>query len=215
MIPIRQISATHLEFQTSDRFTIRKLQDIVGDNGLVHNLHRHDFFFILALQNGEGIHEIDFTPYKVTGNSIYFLRPGQVHKLALQSGCTGFLVEYNAEFYQPTTKLAILRTRKASNKTYCKLESEKFSKLYANLAAMFLEYTNQEEGYKEMIIANLDIFFIEFVRQCQTVKDSVIVTSLYTQERLEELFELIETHIASHKLASQYANLMSLSLFST
>lgn len=212
-IPIRQIRAAYPDVQTAERFTIRRLQDLVGETDLIHELHRHDFFFILALENGEGIHEIDFTSYQVLSNSIFFLRPGQVHQLELKAGCSGFLVEYNTEFYNPNTKLSIQRLRKASSKNYCRLETKRFEKIQATLTSMFLEYTDKEEGYKEVIKANLDVFFIEFVRQSPNPNGPPVAINQYTQERLEEFLELMEMHITTHKLASQYAGFMNLSLY--
>ncbi|GAB4003778.1 helix-turn-helix transcriptional regulator [Spirosoma migulaei] len=212
-IPIRQINSAYPDVQTAERFTIRQVQDIVGEHDLIHDLHRHDFFFILALQTGDGVHEIDFTPYTIRSNSIFFLRPGQVHQLNLKVGSTGFLVEYNAEFYSPTTKLSIQRVRKASSKNYCKLETSRFEKIKATLTSMFLEYTNKEEGYQDVIKANLEIFFIEFIRQSPNPNGPPIVINQYTQERLEEFLALMETHITTHKLASQYASFMNLSLY--
>jgi len=50
-IPIRQISSAYQEVQTSERFAIRQVQDIVGGKDLIHDLHRHDFFFILGKQS--------------------------------------------------------------------------------------------------------------------------------------------------------------------
>lgn len=86
-IPVRHITTPSDEPVISGRFKIRDVADILGGSDLVHDLHRHDFFFILAVHEGAGIHEIDFIQYAVNDNSIYFLRPGQVHKLELKS-CT-------------------------------------------------------------------------------------------------------------------------------
>ncbi len=82
-IPIRQLTAPQQELRSPERFKIRRVEDILGENDLVHDLHRHDFFFLLAIKNGKGNHEIDFTAYKVLDNSVFFLRPGQVHQLEL------------------------------------------------------------------------------------------------------------------------------------
>lgn len=212
-IPIRQISSAYLSSETTKRFTIRQIQDIIGEHDLKHDLHRHDFFFILALQNGEGIHEIDFTPHKALSHSIFFLRPGQVHQLELKVGCTGFLVEFNTEFYNPTSKSSIQRLRKGSSKNYCKLDLNRFEKIHNTLTSIFLEYTNKEEGYTDIIKANLDIFFIEFLRQSLSPNGPSTTVNPYLQERLEEFLELMDIHITTCKLSSQYAGLMNLSLY--
>ena len=212
-IPIRQISLANQELPSSERFKIRTVQEILAGNVLKQDLHRHDFFFILLLKNGKGSHEIDFTQYQVFDNSIFFLRPGQVHQLELNADCTGYLMEFNNEFYHPKDKSSSQRLRKASNKNYCKLEVNRFEKLQEILTHIFQEYTSREEGYLDIIKANLEIFFIEFVRQSQNSNSISPEISSYTQERFEEFLELIEKHITTCKQVSQYTDMMSLSTY--
>ncbi|WP_110055417.1 helix-turn-helix transcriptional regulator [Chitinophaga sp. S165] len=210
-IPIRQITAAHQGASSSERFTIRRLQDIIGDNSLVQDLHRHDFFFLLVVQKGNGSHEIDFTNYKVADNSVFFLRPGQVHQLELKKGCTGYLVEFNNGFYHPKEKLSGQRLRKASNRNYYELDATRFSQINTTLGLMFQELTDREEGYQDVIKAYLDVLCIGFVRQSNNIKTEDIATNSYTQERFEEFLELLDKHITIHKQVVHYAGLMNLS----
>ncbi len=214
-IPVRQLNVSQKEHPSSEGFKIRKVEDIASldaEKKIVQHLHRHDFFFILALEEGKGLHEIDFVPYTVLDHSIFLMRPGQAHKLDLEVGCTGFLLEFDPQFYRPDNKLSSQRLRRASNKKYCKLEMARFNRLQALLGAMFEEFTNKEEGYLDVIKASLDIFFIEFIRQSPNPKAaSSTTTNPYTQERFEEFLELLEKNIATHKQVSRYSNLMNLS----
>lgn len=210
-IPIRQLISPQQELPTIERFKIRRVEDILGDSDLMHDLHRHDFFFILALKKGTGRHEIDFVEYRVLDNSLFIIRPGQVHQLELKAGCTGYLVEFNTEFYHPKDKLSTQRLRKASSKNYCELEINRFNRLQATLASMFQEFTAREEGYKDIIKSSLDIFFIEFIRQSENPKADAATTNSYSQERFEEFMEFLDRHIATHKQVSQYTDMMSLS----
>ncbi len=211
-IPVRQIT-TQNEPVVSGRFKIRSVADILNGKDLAQDLHRHDFFFILALQNGKGNHEIDFTAYEVQNNSIFILRPGQVHQLSLKASCTGFLAEFDTAFYHPKDKLANQRLIKAGNKNYCAFETERFKKLQDVLAYIFNEYSAKQNGYIEVIKANLDIFFIEFIRQSSNPNDVSKKGSTYSQERFEEFIDLTSTHITTHKQVSQYADMMSLSSY--
>ena len=210
-IPIRQLSPAQQELSSPERFKIRRMEDIMGENDLVQDLHRHDFFFILALKNGKGSHEIDFTAYTVQDNSVFLLRPGQVHQLELKAGCTGYLAEFNSDFYRPANKSSNQRLRKASNKNYCPLEVNRFDKLHATLSTMLHEFTSKEEGWADAVKANLDIFFIEFVRQSQSPKGGLTIANPYTQERFDEFLELLDKRISTYKQISQYSNLMNLS----
>ena len=51
------------------------------------------------LQQGTGNHEIDFIPYKVSDNAVFFMRPGQVHQLTLKAGSLGYLMQFKADYY--------------------------------------------------------------------------------------------------------------------
>ncbi|MEO6669007.1 MAG: helix-turn-helix transcriptional regulator [Ferruginibacter sp.] len=212
-IPIRKITAQLNEPIVSGRFSIRSVADILDGSDLVHDLHRHDFFFILALQNGAGTHEIDFTNYEIRNNSVYVLRPGQVHRLKLKAGSAGFLAEFDSAFYHPTAKPANQRLTRAANKNFCAFEAENFKKLQDLLSHIFLEFTLKQEGYAEVIKADLDIFFIEFTRQSSNLKEPARPGSTYAQERYEEFMELASTKIATHKKVAQYSTLLNLSIY--
>ena len=212
-IPIRSIKAISKEPITSKSFNIRDVGDLLAGKKMVQKLHRHDFFFILALQNGRGSHEIDFIPHKVYNNSVSFMRPGQVHQLQLEAGCTGYLMEFNSAFYHPKGKFSAQRLRKASNKHFCQINSSRFEKLYTILKNIYQEYIGKEEGYLDVIKANLDIFLIEFIRQSMNSESSSKNTSPYILERLEEFLELLEIHITTHKQVSHYTTLMNLSTY--
>ncbi|MEO5777494.1 MAG: helix-turn-helix transcriptional regulator [Flavobacterium sp.] len=212
-IPIRKISTTLNEPAITGSFMIRAIGDILNGKDLVHNLHRHDFFFILAVQNGKGNHKIDFKDYKVQNNSIFILRPGQVHQLTLKADSIGFLAEFDAAFYLPKEKLANQRLIKAGNKGFCAFEADRFKKIQDILSHIFNEYALKQEGYIEVIKADLDIFFIEFMRQSDNPNGNSKSTGNYTQERFEEFITLTSANITTHKQVSQYADLLNLSTY--
>ena len=120
-IPIRKIKTPQKDLNISESISIRQVQDLLNGKDLTHELHRHDFFFILALQKGKGIHEIDFIKYEVYDHSMFILRPGQVHKLELHRDCTGFLMEFAPSFYQPKDKASNQRLSRATKKNFCEV----------------------------------------------------------------------------------------------
>jgi AraC family transcriptional regulator, transcriptional activator of pobA len=212
-IPIRKINATPREENLSQRFSIRDVQSLLAGKEMIQELHRHDFFYILALEKGLGSHEIDFIPYEVKDYSIFFMRPGQVHQIELKENCTGFLLEFDPAFYHPNESLSNQRLKKASSKNFCMLEVSRFEKLLSVLAYIFNEFTTKQDGYLEVIRANLDIFFIEFVRQSKNPDAISVDGNSYAQERLEDFLELLNLHILTQKQVSQYAELLNLSIY--
>ncbi|MBI1769587.1 MAG: helix-turn-helix domain-containing protein [Bacteroidetes bacterium] len=212
-IPVRHINATpKKEPNFSGSFSIRDVRDLLSGKDMVQELHRHDFFFILALEKGKGKHEIDFTPYQIGDCSIFIMRPGQVHQLTLKAGSRGYLMEFKTDFYYPHDKVSHEILRKASNKNLCQLDANGFKKLLALLKSIFQEHTTQQERYQDVIKANLGIFFIELLRHRQNGKSPSHKANTYAQERLEEFLELLEKHISS-KQVSQYADMLNLSTY--
>jgi len=212
-IPIRRIADTHQQPITVGRFSIRDVSDVFKGEELVHDLHKHDFYFLLAVEKGKGIHEIDFVSYDVDDNTVFILRPGQVHQLRLEAGCTGYLLEFDNSFYQPKNSITEHKWKKATGTNYCQVEAIRFKKLLAYLSNSFNEYDLKQEGYNEAIKANMDLFFIEFVRQSQNPNQLSTGITTYTQERYEELLRLLETNITQVKGVSEYAELLNLSVY--
>lgn len=211
VIPVRHIASAQTLQSNAARFSVRALQQVLNGKDLIHDLHRHDFYFVLAIHHGSGVHEIDFVQYPIQNNSVFILRPGQVHKLELTADTKGFLLEFDLSFYQPKNTIAEHRWKKASSKNYCEVETARYKKLHAYLVNIFDEYSLKQEGYVEAIKANLDLFFLEYNRQSKNPNSIAKSESGYIQERFEEFVRLLETNIVSMKNVSDYADLLSLS----
>jgi AraC-like DNA-binding protein len=208
-IPIRNIRHARAEPAFSDSFSIRKVQELLGEDDMVQELHRHSFYNILALEKGKGNHDIDFTSYPVSDHTIYFMRPGQVHELLLKKGCTGFLVQFTTEYYYPNDNTSSRLLRKAGKINYYHPEPGAFQKLAGILNNISEEYSAKQEGYLDVIKASMGIFFIELVRQQTGTAGSA--PNIYLQDRLEELLGLLESNILKEKHVTGYANMMNLS----
>lgn len=61
--------------------------------------HRHDFFEVLYLLKGSGYHVIDGNKYEIKPPCVFFLSPGQAHKLELSNDIEGFIFIFTADFY--------------------------------------------------------------------------------------------------------------------
>ncbi|MBL6445304.1 helix-turn-helix domain-containing protein [Fulvivirga sp. 29W222] len=208
-IPVRTINEPEL----FESFSIRDIGGMLSEKGMFQELHRHSFFFVLALEEGSGEHAIDFTSYPVNDHSVFFLRPGQVHQLMLEKGSAGYLLIFNADFYSPFGGSTNEVLRKVSSRNHYQFQPDKFEKVHAVLSDIFLEYVEKQEKYMDVIKADLDIFFIELLRYGQSHGGTAIGGSIYAQERLEVLLELIETHITSCKQVKRYADMLHLTTY--
>ncbi|QXP53792.1 AraC family transcriptional regulator [Cellulophaga sp. HaHa_2_1] len=211
-IPIRHIKDTLKEPSLLGDFTIRSLSELLDGKNMVHELHRHDFYFILFLKKGNGNHEIDFINYDVSDYSVFIIRPGQVHHLELRSDSIGFMIQFSPEFYYPIEKEPNILLQKASAKNYYKIDDISYTRLNVLLVSILNEYQNKPEEYEEVIKSNLRILFIELIRLRRVnSNEKPDNNDLYVQERLEEFLQLLEANISKEKQVSQYASMLSLS----
>jgi AraC family transcriptional regulator, transcriptional activator of pobA len=208
-IPVRQLKESFAE----ERFSIRDIDSLTHDGNLIHNRHRHDFYFALFVKKGSGVHEIDFVSYEINDHSAFFMRPGQVHQLVLQQGASGFLLQFTHDFYAPRESPSSAVLRKASNLNHCPVSTERFEKVHSILHFMLQELAEKQERYKEAIRANLEILMIELLRQNQNPHQVQNAASLYASERMESLMELLEKNFTTHKQVSQYAEMLNLTSY--
>jgi len=61
--------------------------------------HRHDFFEVLYLQKGSGYHVIDGNKYEIKPPCVFFMSPGQAHKLEFSQDIEGFIFIFTSDFY--------------------------------------------------------------------------------------------------------------------
>lgn len=60
--------------------------------------HRHDYYNIYFIEEGEGTHTIDFNEYAITPRQLYFLMPDQMHRLDLTSPTKGYIFSFTEAF---------------------------------------------------------------------------------------------------------------------
>ena len=61
--------------------------------------HRHDFYHVVWVTRGSGLHIIDSERYEVKPNSLFFMSPGQVHDFQLSDDSEGYTINFSAEFF--------------------------------------------------------------------------------------------------------------------
>lgn len=206
-IPVRQLKITESRACFEDIFTILDLNELLNGDALYQAVHRHDFFFVLILEIGKGEHTIDFSVFPVENNSIFILRPGQVHSLCLEKVCKGYLVRFNSNAIPNANQLL----KKISKANLYQFSHTDFLAIKAVFSKIHEEFLQQKDAYQEVIKAYMEVFFILVWREKKTV--SLTKTNSYQQEYLDQLIELIETHVTQFKNVSAYAKMLNLSIY--
>ena len=98
---VQKIKVHHLEDEDIVRrfFRMERLEehyDRVG--GQVSKPHRHDFYTIIWLKQGNGFHVIDFNKFIFAPNQLYFISPGQIHQIGHDDRPEGWSLSFSDEF---------------------------------------------------------------------------------------------------------------------
>jgi AraC family transcriptional regulator, transcriptional activator of pobA len=208
-IPVRAIGLGASPSAVVASFRIRDLRDITQGKERVEDFHRHDFYYVLVLKTGSGIHEIDFVSYPVSNHAVFMLAPGQVHRLTLGAGSTGFLLQFQVAFMHRDSSRALLR--RAGYTPFHPLDAVGFKRLSAPLRQMLEEYTSQHEGYADVIRANFDIFLVELARLRYASGDGSMYS--HAHARLVTFQDLLREHIGRYKQVSEYAEMLHVSTY--
>lgn len=210
-IPIRSILPPNTG--ELDSFRIFNISEVLSGEDMNQALHRHDFYFILLVSKGIGIHEIDFVAYPITDNSISIMRPGQVHQLELKAGSEGYWLAFNKDFEFISTAKDNTLLRKATSRNFYNLHQKEVNVLSSILQIILSEYRFKQIGFEHAIKASLEILLIHFLRYQQKEQIVSQEANQYQQEKLQEFFDLLETNISTMKQAAAYADMVHLSPF--
>lgn len=106
-IPIHELSTDQQDIPALKIFRFKNSQQLLADESELLPItplptdapHRHSYYEILFIEEGQGFHEIDFQTFPIQGAGLHFLIPGQVHLLSFQGPCQGYIVAFPEDFY--------------------------------------------------------------------------------------------------------------------
>jgi AraC family transcriptional regulator, transcriptional activator of pobA len=80
-------------------FLLKTLEEVYNGPTLESERpHRHDYYAIMFIEKGNGIHYVDFQEYPVNDGLVFFLMPGQMHQLLFFAQPKGYLIAFTEEF---------------------------------------------------------------------------------------------------------------------
>lgn len=166
------------------------------------NLHRHNYFEIIFILEGEGKQQIDFTTYKMEAGKLFMIYPGQIHLMQRESA-KGIIIQFTKnifEFITPLKHYHLYFPNSAFN-----LSKEIFNHLYDLTKHMRILLQDKDlsnlstykaYSYLQILLITLS----EEYPEKQLVQDSQIITSFLS---------LLPQYIYSHKKVSEYCILLN------
>lgn len=187
---------------------------------LVAKPHRHDYFSIFWILEGEGYHNIEFNKIKLEKNQIYLIQPGQMHyfdieedKLPLLKGhailfSPDFLESYGIPLSFRNGLLPYLINGKVVVTTPNKKDIKKLSYLVGEM----IEELNADYLLKmEQLSALIKSFLIiNFRIEGNLDSHEIKIENPKQNEIVERFFKHLEKNYTELHKVSDYADLLSL-----
>lgn len=133
--------------------------------------HRHDYYTVLCIKKGAGIHFVDFEQFKLGEYQVFFIQPGQVHQLMEEEATEGFAIVFSETFlslnhiekdFLDDLMLFEIGNRKGP----LRVDSDTFQ-LLVSYCNQLLQYYEQKEKYSyEAMGALLKLFLIACHQVC-------------------------------------------------
>lgn len=168
-------------------------------------LHRHDYFELIFVRDGNGSQLIDFSPYDVSEGDIYIIYPGQLH-LMNRNTATGYLVQFRKDVFEYINPVRHYHLFFNSGKISC--DTNTFNHLYDLIVRIkeLLTTTSTSSLTAHRAYSYLQIILI-------TIAELNNENLNHNKEHyiLEDYLSLLTDNIHEKKKVSEYCALMNCS----
>ncbi len=181
----------------------------------LHVPQRLEFFNIMYITRGSGVHFIDFEPHPFTAGDIIFVSKGQAHSFAPSDQHDGFLMLFTERFLSKNLAdsdvISFYRLYNYHLQSPIVRPSKTETTIFSNLVdQIYTEYGYSENFAKEEIL--------RLMLKLLLLKAERLKRTLIPQEKNSEAFisfgefqTLIEQHISETRNAKDYADKMHIS----
>ncbi|PJZ55260.1 helix-turn-helix domain-containing protein [Leptospira adleri] len=88
-----------VEEKTEPLFYVGRLEELPPSFREYDSSHRHTYFALFFFLEGAGTHTIDFQENTIESESLFFLKPGQVHSWKFAKPVKGFALKISSDFF--------------------------------------------------------------------------------------------------------------------
>ena len=196
-------------------FALKRMEELYRNGGgQPDSPHRHDYYTIIFIERGEGVHYVDFTEYKIEDRTLYFIQPGQIHQMVLSSEPVGWVMTFTEEFL-----IANSIPEKLINDIYLFNDygespplviEETELPIYRNLIGQMTHFAGTLESYTQEAIGSLvKIFLIQSNNLCGLRKSNNLQLIESGNRILGAFRQLLNKKYATAHRVSDYAGEMA------
>ncbi|MCF6339718.1 MAG: AraC family transcriptional regulator [Sulfurimonas sp.] len=179
-----------------EQFRFRLLEDKHTNN--FFQIHRHDYYEIVYITKGNVKFTIDFKIYNLEENTIYLIKPGQIHQWIeddFNNKCKGYIFHFMKDFFLYDEMINNLFDN-VSN-PIIKVNNDSKNNINSLISMIKSEY-----GVYNKLTTHLFSSIIEYLLRLKQSKENLS----FKDNRIYLLIGLIEQNFKEEKSALFYAN---------
>ncbi|GAF04856.1 helix-turn-helix domain-containing protein [Saccharicrinis fermentans] len=176
--------------------------------------HRHDYYEILFIEEGEGQHIIDFEAYNVKAPSYFFISKGQVHFWKHIKSLKGKALLFPREFLiSPATNVRtesdLLSFDSLNKAPQLSIDESDLPKLQELLKCIEEEFNMQSGRSLSVIRSFIHILLIQLLRIYNEEHIENLLDTTHTMVR--KFRQLVSDHFLNIRSVQEYAHMIGIS----
>ncbi|MFC3812536.1 AraC family transcriptional regulator [Lacihabitans lacunae] len=212
----------HIKFNNSQNpnagFDIIRLEELFKRADLDHTPflpHLVEFYMIILIESGEGVHTIDFLDYPIQKGTVLTIRKDQIHTFHESDSVKGTLLLFTDDFLVTyLEKLEAQKSLQLFNEVLgvpkIQLSFSEELELKALEQRIQNEYFSMNDDYSMGIIRSELHILIAKLFRIKSGKNEILVARKYLNEFIA-FQDLVEKNAAKYTMVSDYADIMGLS----
>lgn len=174
--------------------------------------HSNAFYLILCLEEGEGMLVIDQDKLSLSASQVLIIKPNCINTITFTAEARGVFIGFTADFFSLRYNTNVLHQFSyltEVNYAVFTLSEEKVTNLTFLLWQMLEEFRTKKKATQKILRSYLNILLIEFDRMYVPVQAVKVHNTV--NDKIQRYQMLIEQHFKTHKMPSDYADMLNIS----
>jgi AraC-like DNA-binding protein len=205
--PVTQVKERIPFEQNNLPFEIRTIDWMEKNRQQNQAPHRHSYYEITWITEGEGIYFVDLEKFEIAGSGICCASPGQVHQLKIRERTKGYVISFNSDILllaqNQSGAASSPKDTVLSQGSMIRLSADTSMEMEHLMQQMIREFDNFFLLRTEILMGFFKIFLIYMARQSEEVGQAAPQTR--SADLVKKFFTAMEKKFITHKKVTEYA----------
>ena len=199
-------------FNTKHDLWMDSLEGLLQQYPVLSTPHTNAFYLLLCIEQGGGELVVDQDKIRLGAAQVLIIKPNCINTMTLQEGTTGTIIGFTTEFFSLRYNTNVLHQFpyfNEGNQTVFHVPQDYVKSMRFLLWQMLDEFRMNKKASQKVLRSYLNILLIELDRMYIPVHTVKVHNAVH--EKIQKYQTLIEQHFKTHKMPSEYADMLHIS----